>query len=179
MLAICAEHRRAWCPRAATPGWSAAACRAAGSCVLSLGGCASSARSTAPPPRSSSAPASRSKSSSARPAPRARRRHRPRRALRRDDRRHGRDERRRRPGDALRDDAGQVAGLEAVLGDGTVVRRLSGVLKDNAGYDLPALLVGSEGTLAAITRSRSGSSRPTRPRRGAVRPRWPRRALAW
>jgi FAD/FMN-containing dehydrogenase len=45
----------------------------------------------------------------------------------------------------------QVAGLEAVLGDGTVVRRLSGVLKDNAGYDLPSLLVGSEGTLAAIT----------------------------
>jgi FAD/FMN-containing dehydrogenase len=45
----------------------------------------------------------------------------------------------------------QVAGLEAVLADGTVVRRLSGVLKDNAGYDLPALLVGSEGTLAIVT----------------------------
>ena len=46
----------------------------------------------------------------------------------------------------------QVAGLEAVLADGSVVRRLSGVLKDNAGYDLPALLVGSEGTLAILTR---------------------------
>jgi FAD/FMN-containing dehydrogenase len=45
----------------------------------------------------------------------------------------------------------QVAGLEAVLADGTVVRRLSGLLKDNAGYDLPALLVGSEGTLALVT----------------------------
>jgi FAD/FMN-containing dehydrogenase len=45
----------------------------------------------------------------------------------------------------------QVAGIEAVLADGTIVRRLSGVLKDNAGYDLPALLVGSEGTLALIT----------------------------
>lgn len=45
----------------------------------------------------------------------------------------------------------QVAGVEAVLADGTVVRRLSGVLKDNAGYDLPALLVGSEGTLAILT----------------------------
>jgi FAD/FMN-containing dehydrogenase len=48
----------------------------------------------------------------------------------------------------------RVAGLEAVLADGTVVSRLSGLLKDNAGYDLPALLVGSEGTLAVITRVR-------------------------
>jgi FAD/FMN-containing dehydrogenase len=45
----------------------------------------------------------------------------------------------------------RVAGLEAVLADGRVLRRLSGLVKDNAGYDLPALLVGSEGTLAAIT----------------------------
>ena len=45
----------------------------------------------------------------------------------------------------------RVAGLEAVLGDGRVLRRLSGLVKDNAGYDLPALLVGSEGTLAVIT----------------------------
>jgi FAD/FMN-containing dehydrogenase len=48
----------------------------------------------------------------------------------------------------------RVAGLEAVLPDGRVVRRLSGLLKDNAGYDLPALLVGSEGTLGVITRIR-------------------------
>ena len=46
----------------------------------------------------------------------------------------------------------QVAGVEAVLGDGTVVNRLAGLLKDNAGYDLPALLVGSEGTLGVFTR---------------------------
>jgi FAD/FMN-containing dehydrogenase len=39
-----------------------------------------------------------------------------------------------------------------VLADGTVVDRMSGLLKDNAGYDLPALLVGSEGTLGVITR---------------------------
>src|SRR5215208_4379924 len=45
----------------------------------------------------------------------------------------------------------RVAGLEAVLADGSVVRRMSGLLKDNAGYDLPALLVGSEGTLGVIT----------------------------
>jgi FAD/FMN-containing dehydrogenase len=45
-----------------------------------------------------------------------------------------------------------VAGLEAVLADGTVLSRMSGLTKDNAGYDLPALLIGSEGTLAVITR---------------------------
>jgi FAD/FMN-containing dehydrogenase len=48
----------------------------------------------------------------------------------------------------------RVAGLEAVLADGGVVTRLAGLLKDNAGYDLPALLVGSEGTLGVITRVR-------------------------
>src|SRR5829696_1739068 len=45
----------------------------------------------------------------------------------------------------------RVAGLEAVLADGSVLRRLSGLVKDNAGYDLPQLLVGTEGTLAVIT----------------------------
>ena len=48
----------------------------------------------------------------------------------------------------------QVLGLEAVLADGSVMRRLSGLPKDNAGYDLPALLCGSEGTLAVICRAR-------------------------
>ena len=47
-----------------------------------------------------------------------------------------------------------VAGLEAVLADGSVFSRLTGLTKDNAGYDLPALLVGSEGTLGLITRIR-------------------------
>jgi FAD/FMN-containing dehydrogenase len=47
-----------------------------------------------------------------------------------------------------------VAGLEAVLADGSVISRLAGLTKDNAGYDLPALLVGSEGTLGVITRVR-------------------------
>ena len=46
----------------------------------------------------------------------------------------------------------RIAGLEAVLADGGVVRRMSGLPKDNAGYDLAQLLIGSEGTLAVITR---------------------------
>ena len=44
-----------------------------------------------------------------------------------------------------------VAGLQAVLADGTAVDRLAGLTKDNAGYDLSALLIGSEGTLGVIT----------------------------
>ncbi|CAN5835520.1 FAD-binding oxidoreductase [soil metagenome] len=48
----------------------------------------------------------------------------------------------------------QVLGVEAVLADGRVVRRLSGLVKDNSGYDLPGLLVGSEGTLGVVTRAR-------------------------
>ena len=47
-----------------------------------------------------------------------------------------------------------VAGLEVVLADGSVLSRLAGLTKDNAGYDLPELLVGSEGTLGIITRVR-------------------------
>ena len=45
----------------------------------------------------------------------------------------------------------QVVGAEAVLADGTVVSRLSGLVKDNTGYDLSQMLVGSEGTLAVVT----------------------------
>jgi FAD/FMN-containing dehydrogenase len=45
----------------------------------------------------------------------------------------------------------QMLGFEAVLADGSTVRRLPGMLKDNTGYDLGGLLAGSEGTLAVIT----------------------------
>ena len=48
----------------------------------------------------------------------------------------------------------QLTGIEAVLADGSVVRRLAGLAKDNTGYDLPQLLAGSEGTLAVITKVR-------------------------
>lgn len=45
----------------------------------------------------------------------------------------------------------QIRGVEAVLPDGSVVRRLGGLVKDNCGYDLSGLLVGSEGTLGIVT----------------------------
>jgi FAD/FMN-containing dehydrogenase len=42
-------------------------------------------------------------------------------------------------------------GIEAVLADGRVFRRLRTLRKDNTGYDLRGLLIGSEGTLGIIT----------------------------
>jgi FAD/FMN-containing dehydrogenase len=44
-----------------------------------------------------------------------------------------------------------VLGVEAVLADGTLHDGLSGLKKDNRGYSLDQLLVGSEGTLGIIT----------------------------
>jgi FAD/FMN-containing dehydrogenase len=48
----------------------------------------------------------------------------------------------------------QVLGVEAVLGTGAVVSHLGGLVKDNTGYDLAGLLVGSEGTLGIVTAAR-------------------------
>jgi FAD/FMN-containing dehydrogenase len=46
-----------------------------------------------------------------------------------------------------------VLGLEAVLADGTVLSSLNRMLKNNAGYDLKQLFIGSEGTLGIVTRA--------------------------
>lgn len=45
-----------------------------------------------------------------------------------------------------------VLGLEAVLADGTVLSHLSRMTKDNTGFDLRQLMIGSEGTLGVVTR---------------------------
>ena len=44
-----------------------------------------------------------------------------------------------------------VLGVEAVLPDGSLWQGLKSLRKDNSGYDLKSLLVGSEGTLGVIT----------------------------
>jgi FAD/FMN-containing dehydrogenase len=46
-----------------------------------------------------------------------------------------------------------VLGLEVVLPDGTVLPMLNRMIKNNAGYDLKQLFLGSEGTLGVITRA--------------------------
>ncbi|MDA0774622.1 MAG: FAD-binding oxidoreductase [Bacteroidetes bacterium] len=45
-----------------------------------------------------------------------------------------------------------VLGLEYVLPDGSIVSSLKKIIKDNSGYDLKQLLIGSEGTLGIITK---------------------------
>lgn len=47
----------------------------------------------------------------------------------------------------------QVAGLEAVLADGTVLSSLGGLPKNNSGYDLSTLFIGTEGTIGVVTRA--------------------------
>ncbi|PRY65097.1 FAD/FMN-containing dehydrogenase [Vreelandella songnenensis] len=47
----------------------------------------------------------------------------------------------------------QVLGLEAVMADGRVVSSMNRMLKNNAGFDLKQLFIGSEGTLGIVTRA--------------------------
>jgi FAD/FMN-containing dehydrogenase len=44
-----------------------------------------------------------------------------------------------------------VAGIEAVMPDGSVLDQITGLAKDNSGYDIKQLLIGSEGTLGIVT----------------------------
>ncbi|MCG8415061.1 MAG: FAD-binding oxidoreductase [Pseudomonadales bacterium] len=46
-----------------------------------------------------------------------------------------------------------VVGVEAVLADGTIINGLHKLRKNNTGYDLKQLFIGSEGTLGIITRA--------------------------
>lgn len=46
-----------------------------------------------------------------------------------------------------------VLGLEAVLADGTVISSMNHLIKNNTGYDLKQLFIGSEGTLGIVTRA--------------------------
>lgn len=46
-----------------------------------------------------------------------------------------------------------VLGLEAVLADGTVMTSMNKLIKNNAGYDLKQMFIGSEGTLGVVTRA--------------------------
>ena len=45
-----------------------------------------------------------------------------------------------------------VLGIEAVLADGSIVSSMNGLLKNNAGYDLKQLFIGTEGTIGVVNR---------------------------
>ncbi len=46
-----------------------------------------------------------------------------------------------------------VLGLEAVMADGTIISSMNRMLKNNAGYDLKQLFIGTEGTLGVVTKA--------------------------
>ncbi|MEZ5043611.1 MAG: FAD-binding oxidoreductase [Saprospiraceae bacterium] len=46
-----------------------------------------------------------------------------------------------------------VLGIEAVLADGTIIHSMKKIIKDNSGYDLKQLFIGSEGTLGIVTKA--------------------------
>lgn len=47
----------------------------------------------------------------------------------------------------------QVLGLEVVLADGTVVDAMNRLIKNNTGFDIKQLFIGSEGTLGVVTQA--------------------------
>ncbi|KAI1283192.1 D-2-hydroxyglutarate dehydrogenase, mitochondrial [Halotydeus destructor] len=61
---------------------------------------------------------------------------------------------------------GTVTGLEVVLANGSVLDLMSSMRKDNTGYDLKQLFIGSEGTLGVITKV--GILCPIKPQHKAV-----------
>lgn len=46
-----------------------------------------------------------------------------------------------------------ILGLEVVMADGTVIDSMKNIIKDNSGYDLKQLFIGSEGTLGIVTKA--------------------------
>ena len=89
------------------------------------------------------------------------------------DRRQSRDQCRRYVVLAYGNARDLVLGIEVVLADGRILSDLSKLRKDNTGYDLKHLFMGSEGTLGIITaavlklypkpqRGRDGLRRPHR-----------------
>lgn len=46
-----------------------------------------------------------------------------------------------------------ILGLEVVQADGTIINSLKKIIKDNSGFDLKQLFIGSEGTLGIVTRA--------------------------
>ncbi|GIS75385.1 MAG: hypothetical protein CM1200mP12_11040 [Gammaproteobacteria bacterium] len=45
-----------------------------------------------------------------------------------------------------------VLGIEAVTSDGTILSSMNRMIKNNAGYDLKQLFIGTEGTLGIVNR---------------------------
>jgi len=46
-----------------------------------------------------------------------------------------------------------ILGLEVVLADGTIISSMKKIIKNNTGYDLKHLFIGSEGTLGIVTKA--------------------------
>jgi FAD/FMN-containing dehydrogenase len=46
----------------------------------------------------------------------------------------------------------QILGMEVVLADGIILSSMNKILKNNTGYDLKQLFIGSEGTLGVVTK---------------------------